>query len=150
MEFVTANHQRQRETLDRYSVAPDLFAASALEPYRTIHERLGAEILETLYRHGHLEKRVTPQFYDAARGIFLNGRQVTGRCPIQGCKSDKAYADECSLGHQYQPSELIAPRSTLTASISPLRAMGHMGTRLAILAALLPVQRALGSGLSQA
>ena len=30
--------------------------------------------------------------------MFLNGRQVTGRCPIPGCASERAYADECSLG----------------------------------------------------
>ncbi|MGL4372378.1 MAG: class I tRNA ligase family protein, partial [Turicibacter sp.] len=44
----------------------------------------------------------------------LNGRQVMGRCPIPGCQSEKAYADECSLGHQYMPSELINPISVLS------------------------------------
>ncbi|MBP1756300.1 MAG: hypothetical protein H6Q59_2698, partial [Firmicutes bacterium] len=41
-------------------------------------------------------------------------RQVIGQCPIQGCASDKGYADECSLGHQYMPSELLNPKSTLS------------------------------------
>jgi len=35
-------------------------------------------------------------------------------CPVDGCQSEKAYADECSLGHQYEPADLIAPVSTLT------------------------------------
>jgi methionyl-tRNA synthetase len=56
----------------------------------------------------------TMQFYDAEKGVFLNGRQVKGRCPIQGCKSENAYADECSLGHQYIPDELIDPISVLS------------------------------------
>jgi methionyl-tRNA synthetase len=41
---------------------------------------------------------------------------VTGRCPIQGCKSEIAYADDCSLGHQYSPSELIYPKSILSGN----------------------------------
>ena len=44
----------------------------------------------------------------------MNGRQVVGECPIEGCKSERGYADECSLGHQYMPSELINPKSALS------------------------------------
>ncbi len=113
-DYVRFHHGRQKETLAAYHVAPDLFAASALEPWVGVHRDLGAWILRTLHAHGHLAKRTTAQFYDARRQIFLNGRQVQGRCPIQGCKSEKAYADECSLGHQYEPRNLIAPRSMLS------------------------------------
>lgn len=55
-----------------------------------------------------------PQFYDEEKKMFLNGRQVTGKCPIPGCTSENAYADECSLGHQFLPSELINPVSCLS------------------------------------
>jgi methionyl-tRNA synthetase len=120
-EFVTDNHRRQKATLDAYAVEPDLFAASALEPAQKIHEEMGAWILETLHRNGWLVKRTTPQFYDAKRETFLNGRQVVGRCPIAGCQSEKGYADECSLGHQYEPKELIAPKSTLTGDVPEMR-----------------------------
>jgi methionyl-tRNA synthetase len=120
-EFVTDNHRRQKETLDAYAVQPDLFAASALEPAQKIHQELGAYILETLHKSGYLVKRTTPQFYDALRETFLNGRQVIGRCPIAGCQSEKGYADECSLGHQYEPKELIDPRSTLTGDVPEMR-----------------------------
>jgi methionyl-tRNA synthetase len=120
-EFVLANHKRQKATLDAYAVSPNLFAASALEPAQGIHQALGAEILKTLHTNGFLVKRTTPQFYDATRETFLNGRQVLGRCPIAGCSSEKAYADECSLGHQYEPKELIAPKSTLTGETPEMR-----------------------------
>ena len=62
-----------------------------------------------------------PQFYDEEKNIFLNGRQVVGKCPIPGCTSDKAYADECSLGHQFLPSELIHPISCLSNKPPVLR-----------------------------
>lgn len=62
-----------------------------------------------------------PQFYDEEKKIFLNGRQVTGKCPIPGCTSEKAYADECSLGHQFLPAELIDPVSLLSNKTPVLR-----------------------------
>ena len=120
-EFVEGNHRRQRETLDAYSISPNLFAASSIEPYKGIHEQLGANILKTLHANGHVGKLTTPQFFDPEAGIYLTGRQVVGRCPISGCQSEKAYADECSLGHQFDPKDLIAPRSALTGKTPIMR-----------------------------
>ena len=120
-DFVRFNHARQRQTLDAFQISLDLFAASSLEPYEPVHEAFGALVLESLQANGHVEKRTNPQFYDAERGVFLNGRQVTGRCPVQGCKSESAYADECSLGHQYEPKDLIAPTSALSGARPEMR-----------------------------
>ena len=120
-EFAGSNHQRQTETLNAYSIGLSAFAASAMEPYQPIHADLGAMIMRQLFENGHLKKRTTLQFYDTERETYLNGRQVLGRCPIQGCKSEKAYADECSLGHQYEPKELVAPRSALTDNTPEMR-----------------------------
>lgn len=53
--------------------------------------------------------------------MFLNGRQVHGRCPVQGCKAEDAYADECSLGHQYSPEDLISPKSSVTGTVPEMR-----------------------------
>lgn len=85
-----------------------------------------AEIIERLHEQGTISKRSTLQFYDAKAGTFLNGRQVIGRCPIQGCKSEKAYADECDLGHQFEPEELIAPKSQLTGEMPELRPVDNL------------------------
>ncbi|MCD7800458.1 MAG: class I tRNA ligase family protein, partial [Ruminococcus sp.] len=67
-----------------------------------------------LYNDGHLKKITTTQFFDEKAGVFLNGRQVIGKCPIENCQSEKGYADECDLGHQYMPEQLLEPKSTLT------------------------------------
>ncbi len=120
-EFVQYNHDRQRKTLEDYQISLNLFAASGLGRAREIHAEFGAWILRTLYAHGHLERRTTPQWYDPERGTFLTGRQVRGRCPVLGCKSENAYADECSLGHQYEPIDLIDPKSTLTGKRPEMR-----------------------------
>ncbi|OGV61474.1 MAG: methionine--tRNA ligase [Lentisphaerae bacterium RIFOXYB12_FULL_65_16] len=128
--FVRRNHARQRETLNAYHINLNLFAASALDRQGEIHREMGESLLRSLHANGHLENRVTRQFYDAKLGVFLNGRQVLGRCPIQGCRSDKAYADECSLGHQYEPKELITPVSQLTGEKPEMRDVHNWYIRL--------------------
>ena len=115
------NHAGQKKTLDSYKISLDLFAGSSIEPAATRHRTMSEFIVQSLYGNGHLIKLKNAQFYDAARGVFLNGRQVTGRCPVEGCQSEKGYADECDLGHQYLPSELIEPRSALSGEAPVLR-----------------------------
>ena len=113
-DYVTSNHESQKATLDKYGISVDLFGASALGRSGEIHQEVSTELFELLYEKGLIKNESTPQFYDDELGVFLNGRQVMGRCPIPGCQSEKAYADECSLGHQYMPSELINPISVLS------------------------------------
>ena len=121
VDYVQANHNLQKEALDAYGISLDIFAGSGLEPARPIHAKLSKEILERLFERGNLRKMSTRQFYDVKAGQFLNGRQVIGRCPVKGCKSEKAYADECDLGHQFDPEELIDPVSQLTGTKPELR-----------------------------
>lgn len=97
-----------------YGISLDFFGASALGEAGEIHKKVSTEIVHMLYKNKHIKKLSVPQFYDEEREVFLNGHQVVGRCPIPGCTSDKAYADECSLGHQFMPSELINPISSLS------------------------------------
>ncbi|MDR1693347.1 MAG: class I tRNA ligase family protein, partial [Oscillospiraceae bacterium] len=120
-DFVRFNHENQKATLDAYGISPDLFGASALGRPAEIHREMSRWVLETLHENGHLRKLSSEQFFDPERGVFLNGRQVLGRCPVEGCQSEKGYADECDLGHQYLPGELIAPKSALTGATPELR-----------------------------
>ncbi|MBN2353923.1 MAG: class I tRNA ligase family protein [Spirochaetales bacterium] len=129
-DFVRSNHKLQVKCLNDYHIAPDFFGASALDPARDVHRALGAEIFRTLHANGRLLKITTRQFYDEEAGTFLNGRQVEGRCPIQGCASEKGYADECALGHPYEPQELIDPVSTLTGKRPGMRDVSNWYLRL--------------------
>jgi methionyl-tRNA synthetase len=113
-EFVQYNHKRQKEVLQAYNIKINLLATSAFDRSGEIHREVSEKLIKRLYANGHLAKMTTSQFYDAELGVFLNGRQVVGQCPIAGCASEKGYADECSLGHQYMPVELLNPRSTLS------------------------------------
>lgn len=120
-DYVRDNHNLQKEALDAYQISLDLFAGSGLEPAASYHKELTAHLIERLFEQGFLHKLTTRQFYDTQAHQFLNGRQVLGHCPVRGCKSEKAYADECDLGHQFDPEELIAPVSALTGTTPELR-----------------------------
>ena len=113
-DFVARNREIQKETLDRFDISLDIYGGSALGESGRVHADLSAKIFSRLYENGMLKLEETLQFYDEEKSVFLNGRQVKGRCPIQGCKSESAYADECALGHQYDPAELINPISVLS------------------------------------
>jgi methionyl-tRNA synthetase len=120
-EFVRANHEKQKATLAHFYIALDLYAASSFGRSGEIHAALSDEVLRTLHANGHLVKLSVKQFYDTGAGRFLNGRQVTGVCPIEGCQSERGYADECALGHQYAPAELLFPKSSLSGGVPEMR-----------------------------
>lgn len=124
-DFVRSNYMSQKKTLDDYSISLNLFAASALDEAKEIHERMSRDFINGLNDKGRLEQKVTLQFYDKKAEKFLNGRQVIGKCPVHNCNSDKGYADECSLGHQYRPENLINPKSTLTGEEPEMRPVSN-------------------------
>lgn len=121
--YVQSNHDSQKATLNNYEVSLNYFSGSALSRAGEIHQAFSNQVFETLYKKGYIKKYATPQFYDEKYETFLNGRQVMGKCPIVGCTSEHAYADECSLGHQYMPSELINPISVLSGEKPAFRSV---------------------------
>ncbi len=120
-DYVRGHHDNQKAALDAYQISLDIYAGSGLEPAKPFHAKLSNDWITRLHEVGALKKRATLQFYDTEAKTFLNGRQVIGHCPVRGCKSEKAYADECDLGHQFDPEELIAPVSQLTGTKPELR-----------------------------
>jgi methionyl-tRNA synthetase len=121
LEYVEQNHRVQSAALAAYDISLDIFEGSALGSSKEVHEEVTRYIIERLHANGWLELDSTAQFYDAEAETFLNGRQVIGHCPVQGCKSLHGYADECDLGHQYQPEDLLNPKSSITGNAPELR-----------------------------
>ncbi len=120
-DYVERNHAAQAKTLEAYDISLSIYEGSGLGHSGDVHQQISEAFITRLYENGYLHKRATLQFFDAQAETFLNGRQVTGRCPVQGCKSEHAYADECDLGHQYPPEDLIAPRSSVTGTVPEMR-----------------------------
>ncbi len=120
-DYVMQNHNDQAEVLKAFDVSLDIFEGSGIGHAGEIHQMLSDAFVTGLYDQKCLKLDETMQFFDAEANMFLNGRQVQGRCPIQGCKSEHAYADECDLGHQYAPDTLINPISTVTGTVPEMR-----------------------------
>ncbi len=116
-DYVMANHERQVSTLKSFDIDLDIFEGSGIGHAGEVHQQLTYAFIEALHREGHLYLEPTMQFFDEEANTFLNGRQVIGKCcPVQGCKAEHAYADECDLGHQYSPADLMDPVSTITGT----------------------------------
>lgn len=113
-DFVTRNHDKQEEIFKRFEIVHDLYGGSAIGRSKEIHEEESREFVTTLDKAGMVSVHSSWQFYDKKHKCLLNGRQVVGKCPIEGCQSEKGYADECDLGHQYLPQDLIDPISSLS------------------------------------
>ncbi len=124
-EFVLSNHEKQKSILSQYGISLNLFSASGFTNAKEIHEEVCAEFFNTLYENGHLKQLETEQFFDEERQLILNGRQVVGKCPIDNCQSDEAYADECSLGHQYRPKDLKEPISQLSGTVPTMKSVSN-------------------------
>lgn len=129
-DYVMENHNNQLKTLNDYEISLDIFGASGLQDTKDVHQEETNEFINNLYKNGWLDKMVTKQFYDTKYQCFLNGRQVVGKCPIENCQSEKGYADECDLGHQYMPEELIDPKSTLSGETPEMRDVTNWYFRL--------------------
>lgn len=124
-DYVLRNHRDQKKTLEAYAISCDVYEGSGIGLCGDEHQELTNDVITQLFVNGYLHKRETLQFFDPVAQTFLNGRQVIGHCPVQGCKSEHAYADECDLGHQYDPEELIAPKSSLTGETPEMRPVAN-------------------------
>ncbi len=120
-EYVMRNHEAQKKTLDAYGISLSVYEGSGIGHCGEVHQLVSEKFIEKLHENGYLHLESTLQFYDTKAETFLNGRQVQGRCPVQGCKSEHGYADECDLGHQYAPEDLIAPVSSVTGTVPEMR-----------------------------
>ena len=120
-EYVENHHKLQKEALSAYAISLDIYEGSGIGSCGKCHQEFSNTIIEKLYKNGWLLRRSTLQFYDTKAKTFLNGRQVHGHCPVQGCKSQHAYADECDLGHSFAPQDLINPVSSLTETVPEMR-----------------------------
>ena len=122
-DFVEQFHEIQKKSLESYNISLNLYATSAFGESGQKHKELSNWLFEVLYKNGYLRLEEIEQFFDEESQTVLNGRQVEGRCPVAKCKSEKAYADECEMGHQYSPRDLIAPKHVITGATPVLRAV---------------------------
>lgn len=124
-DFIKHNHALNVETFKKAEILPNFYGASAFGKAKEDHIQVSKEFFEAMMKSGNLKKMDTEQFFDEEKGCFLNGRQVVGKCPYPGCKSEKGYADECDMCHQYLPKDLIDPVSMLSGKKPVLKKISN-------------------------
>jgi methionyl-tRNA synthetase len=126
-QFVEEGHARHQSTLERYDIGLDVFSGTSRPECFPIHTRECQDFIVKLYENGMLEKRSSRQWYDPKMERFLPDRFVRGRCPNPKCQNPNAYSDECErCGHQYDPSEIEDPKSTISDATPVLRDTVHL------------------------
>ncbi|MBX3017579.1 MAG: class I tRNA ligase family protein [Bdellovibrionaceae bacterium] len=123
-EFIDTIHEKQKETLKKYSVQTDVFTGTSRPETYPKHEKYSQDFLRKLHANGMLEKRVTEQWFDPKANRFLQDRFVRGTCP--NCGATEAYSDECdTCGTTFDPSTLKSPRSEISDATPELRKTAH-------------------------
>jgi methionyl-tRNA synthetase len=125
-EFIDGIHAKQGETMRRYSVSLDVYSGTSRPDCFPEHRDLSQDFIRRLYKNGMLEKKTSRQWFDPKMERFLPDRFVRGKCPNPKCENDSAYGDECdSCGLQYEPTELISPRSAISDATPILKDTVH-------------------------
>ena len=125
-EFIDKTHAKQKETLDRFGISFNVYSGTSKPEAFPIHKKLSQHFIRQLYKNNMLEKRTTKQWFDTKLNRFLQDRNVQGKCPNPHCTNESAYSDECEVcGHQYNPSELVNPKSALSGSTPVLKDTVH-------------------------
>ncbi len=115
-DFSEQLYNEHKKVFADAGVSFNIYGASAFGETKVMHEKVSREIVERLTSLGMVEKQASYMFYDEQAGVILNGRQVIGKCPVEGCQGEHGYAETCDLGHQYLPQDLIEPVSALTST----------------------------------
>ncbi len=125
-QLVDQVHDRQKATLDRFSIGLDVYSGTSRPECLPMHAELCQHFLRRLFANGMLEKRSSRQWYDPKVERFLPDRLVRGKCPNPKCDNESAYSDECDrCGRHYEPTELLSPRSALSDETPQLRETKH-------------------------
>ncbi len=118
-------HEMHSKALEDLGCQYDLYTST----HTRNHELVTHEVFNKLLAGGHLEKKITPQFYCENCKRFLPDRYVEGKCPH--CGYERARGDQCdSCGNDLNAPELIDARCQLCGSIPVLKDTEHFFIKL--------------------
>lgn len=126
-EFIDSIHDKQVATTHRYGISYDIFSGTSQPDCYPTHKEMCQDFMIKLFKNGMLEKKTTKQWFDPKINRFLQDRNVTGKCPNPHCTNESAYSDNCEVcGMDYDPSQLINPKSSLSDATPELRDTAHL------------------------
>ncbi len=119
-DVVDKYHKIIRDSLEAMGISFDIYSRTSSE----IHRQTSQDFFRKLYNDGIFEERVSEQYFDEEKQMFLADRYITGTCPV--CQNENAYGDQCEkCGSTLSPEQLINPRSALSNAVPVKRATTH-------------------------
>jgi methionyl-tRNA synthetase len=124
-----------RDIVDRYhneflanwealGISWDLYTTTGTQNHAEVTQEMFMKQLE----NGHIDKRISQQFYDPTAQRFLPDRYVEGTCPH--CEYGEARGDQCdNCGRTLDATDLIDPRSKISGATPELRDTEHFHYR---------------------
>lgn len=119
-DIVDRYHGEFLRQWDELGMSWDLFTTTGTE----IHAETTQEMFLAQLEGGHIDRRVSEQFYDPEKERFLPDRYVEGTCPY--CAYEHARGDQCdNCGRTLDATELIDLKSKLSGATPVLRETEH-------------------------
>ena len=124
-EIVDFYHAEFVQNWERIGISWDRYTSTGTVNHASVTQ----DIFLCLLEKGHIDRRVSEQYYDDVAGRFLPDRYIEGTCPH--CEYNEARGDQCEqCGRTLDPEELIDPRSKITGSEPVVRETEHFYLRL--------------------
>lgn len=123
-DIVDRYHTEFIENWEALGISWDLYTTTGTENHANVTREMFMKQLE----NGHIDKRVTAQFYDPEAKRFLPDRYVEGTCPH--CEYIDARGDQCdNCGRTLDATDLVDPRSKFSGATPELRDTEHFHYR---------------------
>ncbi len=109
-----------RDTFQKMGIQFDIFHRTSSQ----LHHETSQEMFLNLLKNKEFVEKTEQQYYDETANQFLADRYIVGTCPK--CANPDAYGDQCErCGSTLSPTDLIAPRSTLSGATPILKPTSH-------------------------
>ena len=119
-EIVDQYHAMLKSAFEGMGISFDIYHRTS----ERIHHETSQDFFRVLYEKEAFVEIENEQYFDEETQQFLADRYIVGECPKCGHK--EAYGDQCeNCGSSLSPTDLIAPRSTLSGSTPILKKTKH-------------------------
>ena len=123
-DIVDRYHSEFLRNWEALGISWDLYTTTGTDNHAEVTQDMFLRQLE----NGHIDKRVSQQFYDPEAERFLPDRYVEGTCP--NCGYDEARGDQCdNCGRTLDATDLVDPRSRMSGATPELRDTEHFHYR---------------------
>ena len=119
-EIVERYHSEFCRQWEMLGISWDLYTTTGTPNHAAVTQ----DMFLVQLQNGHIDRRVSEQFYDPVGRRFLPDRYIEGTCPR--CDYEAARGDQCEhCGTTLDATDLIEPRSKISGAVPELRPTEH-------------------------